>query len=180
MNDADEMVIPQQLRLMQIIAAALLTGCIVFLAICLYLVSNNQGQGMAGARDRFAVSLMAALMLAACAPLAFILPRFIMLAHLRRIAAGTWQAPRGAKPEQFATFPAKLMAVGLTTMLIGLAMLEGPVFLGCIAYLLEGQALALAVVGVGIFLMLVKFPTKNRVRDWLVRQTDRLAEFQKS
>jgi hypothetical protein len=72
------------------------------------------------------------------------------------------------------------MAVRQTTMLVGLAPLEGAAFFGCIAYLMEAQPLALVVPGIAMFLMLCRFPTRNRVRDWLVHQTDRLAEMQKS
>jgi hypothetical protein len=61
-------------------------------------------------------------------------------------------------------------------MMIGLALLEGAAFLGCIAYLLEARPLALGVVVVAITPMLVNFPTEARVRAWLERQADQLAE----
>ncbi len=57
-----------------------------------------------------------------------------------------------------------------TTLIVGLAPLEGTAFLGCIAYLIEANPLALAVVGVAVCLMLYKFPTEGRVRTWLEQQ----------
>jgi hypothetical protein len=57
-----------------------------------------------------------------------------------------------------------------------LALLNSSAFFGCIAYLLEAQPLALAVVGVTVVLMLCKFPTQERVRAWLERQAEVLSE----
>jgi hypothetical protein len=175
--DIEEALTPLRLRVMQIIAGALLMGVLVFLGIVLFMVLvQNRGQGMAPPGPLPLVSLVALAMLAFSVPLAFVLTRNLTHVALRQIVAGTWQVPRGANPSHFATAGAKLMAVRQTTMLIGLAMLEGTAFCGCIAYLLEAQALALGVVGVAVCLMLVKFPTENRVRAWLERQADVLAE----
>jgi hypothetical protein len=175
--DLEEALTPQRLRVMQIIAGSLLTGVAVFLAVVLFtvLVQNN-GQGMLPPRRLPIQSLVAVAMSAVCAPLAFVLPRMQTHSALRRITTGTWQVPPGANPKAFATGGAKLMAVRLATMVVGLALLEGAAFMGCIAYLLEAQALALGVIGVAAALMLCKFPTENRVRAWLERQADVLAE----
>jgi hypothetical protein len=181
MNDLDDVLTPQRLRTMQIIASALLLGVLIFLAIAAYIVVfQNHGRGMAAAQDLHVVTLTAVVMFACLAPLAFFLPRMQSRAALRRIAAGTWRAPPELDPREFATLPGKLLAVLQTTMLIGLSMLEGTAFLGCIAYLLEAQPLAAGVIGGALFLMLLQFPTQRRVRAWVERQTDQLADIRQS
>lgn len=162
---------------MQIIAAALLLGVVMFLAIVLIIVfSRPNGAGIAPAGDVPIVSVLAVSFLAIQAPLAFIIPGFQTRTALRRIASGTWQLPPGANAASFATDASKLLAVRQTSMIIGLALLEGTAFLGCIAYLVEKQPFALVVVLVAVTLMLVNFPTEGRVRAWLERQADQLAE----
>ena len=61
-------------------------------------------------------------------------------------------------------------------MLIGWALLEAPAFMACIAYLLEAQAFAAALVGMTIVLMLIRFPTEGRVRGWLEQQNATLSD----
>jgi MFS family permease len=164
---------------MQIIAIALLLGLAIFLGIVLYLVLvQNQGHGNAPPRDVPINSLMAVVMLIVTAPLAFIIPRLLTRLALRRIAAGTWRISEGVPPTVYARDgdKFKLMIVRQTTLIVGLALLEGSAFFGCTAYLLEAQPLALGVVGVAVVLMLCKFPTYVRVRAWLDRQADALSE----
>jgi hypothetical protein len=43
--------------------------------------------------------------------------------------------------------------------------------------LIEGQALALA--GIGLLLMLLRFPTEGRIRTWLYEQNDGLAQLRR-
>jgi hypothetical protein len=174
--DPGEVLTPQRLRIMQIIAGMLLMGVVVFLAIVLFIVFvQHNGQGTAPAKALPVVSLVAGAMFAVCAPLAFIVPGIMTGSALRQIVSGTWPIPPGGNPSEFATAGRKLLAVRQTTMLVGLALLNGTAFLGCIAYLLEAQALALGVVAVTVVLMLCKFPTEGRVRAWLDRQGEALA-----
>jgi hypothetical protein len=177
----DEILTPGHLRTMQIIAGSLLAGLIAFLGIAVYIVQlQNHGQGMGAAPGSSLVSLTAVAMLGICAPLAFVLPRTQTRLALRRILAGTWKAPQGFSPTLWTTDGAKLLVVCQTTMIMGWALLEGPGFLGCIAYLFEAQALALGVIGVAIVLILWTFPTEGRVRNWLRRQVDVLSELRQS
>jgi hypothetical protein len=168
--------LPQRLRLIQIIAAAMLSGVATLLAIALYLVwAQNQGRGMAPPQGSPMVSYIAVAVLITNAPLAVVLPGMQTRNSLRRIASGTWQVPPGGDPTGFTTDTAKLLVVRQTTLIIALALLEGAAFLGGIAYLLEAQPLALVVVAVATALMLAQFPTESRVRAWLEQQADALA-----
>jgi hypothetical protein len=177
MSNIPDTVPPGILRTMQIIAGALVAGVCVFLGIVLYLVfvqNNGQGQAPPGGGLPL-ISIVAVAMMVVNVPLSVLIPRISTLAALRQIAAGTWTPPEGsARPSD--TTMRRLLAVRQTTLIIGLALLEGAAFLGCIAYLLEAQPYVLAVTGVAILLMLLQFPTESRVLAWLDRQADQLRE----
>ena len=167
----------RHLQAMQIIASALLLGVVVFLAIALLIVwVRTNDHALARAGDLPLVSIMAVVLLAMEAPLAFIIPALVTRTAVRRIASGTWQLPPAADAAAFSSDASKLLAVRQTTMIVGLALLEGAAFFGCIAYLVEARPFALGVVLVAVLLMLVNFPTEGRVRAWLQRQADQLAE----
>jgi hypothetical protein len=171
--DPDAELTPQILRVMQIIAGALLAGVSTFLVIVIVI---RNGPGAPPPQAVFVMTPVAAVFLALLAPLAFMVPGIMTRSALRQINAGTWPARAGASLSASASVGAKLIAVRQTTLLVGLALLEGAAFNACIAYLLEGQVLALAVVGVAIALILSRFPTRERVRNWLERQASALAE----
>jgi hypothetical protein len=177
MSREDEILPQGRLRVMQIIAGALFLGVVTFLAIVLIIVSGQpNGAGIAPAGSVPIISIVAVLLLIVQVPLAFHVPAFLTRSALRRIAAGTWQLPPGANAASFQTDTSKLLAVRQTSMIIGLALLEGVSFFGCIAYLMEAQPFALGVVVLAVMLMLVNSPTEGRVRAWLERQADQLAE----
>jgi hypothetical protein len=176
MSNMPDTVSPQNLRTMQIIAGALLAGVCTFLVIVLYLVLvQNNGQGTAPPPGLPMVSLIAVAVTALCAALSFLLPRITTRAALRQMAEGTWKPPQGST-QAYDTAQSKLLAVRQTTLIIGLAPLEGAAFMGCMAYLLEAQPYVLVVIGAAILLMLLNFPTESRVLAWLDRQADQLAE----
>ena len=167
---------PQRLRVMQIVAGALILGVVVFLGVVLFVVhGRNGGQGVMPAQPLPVISLMAVAMLAVCGPLAFVIPAVVTKTALRQILSGAWRPPAGTDPVMSATVGGQLMGVRQTTLILGMALLEGTAFLGCVAYMSEARPFALAVVGVAILLMLCKFPTEAGVRAWLVRQADTLA-----
>ena len=156
--------IPQaRLRVMQIIAAALMIGVITFLGVVLFLVyGQRNGQGLQPAADLPIVTLLAIAMFAINTPLAFILPNQLAKPALKQIAAA---------PEKEREYDIdKLLGVRQATMLVGLALIEGTAFCACIGFLLDADVGSLVVVGLCLLLMLVLFPTRNRVRNWLDKQ----------
>jgi hypothetical protein len=169
----------QRLRVMQILAFGLLGGLVVFLAISLFIVLvTNNGQGLAPPQPPV-LSVVAWVMLPVCGLLSFLIPRMVTQAGLRQMAAGTWQVPPGGDPAAVATAGSQLLMLRQTTLIVGLAQLEGAAFTGCIAYLVEGQLAVLLVPGVVILLMLGTFPTEGRIRAWLERQAEVLAELRR-
>jgi hypothetical protein len=166
-----------KLRTMQILAAALLMGVMIFLFVVLYMVLvQNQGQPLGPPQDLPIVSLIAAVILVLNAPLVFVMPQILTQSSVKQIAAGTWKAPQGVSGASFNTDADKLLAVKQRTLLISLALIEGAAFCALIGFLLEGQYLALGVVGLAVVLMLALFPTEGRVRSWLDQQLQRVAD----
>jgi hypothetical protein len=166
-----------QLTTMRIIAGALLSGVTIFLAIVLYLVLvENDGHGLNPPVDLPFLSVASLVLLLMEAPLSFIVPANITRKAVQQIAQGTWLGPQGTDPSAFPTDAAKLLAVYQTAMIVGLAMLEGAAFFGCIAYLVEGHAVGLGVVILAVLLQILRFPTESRVRAWLEQQAEMLAQ----
>jgi hypothetical protein len=177
MSGPDDILPHRQLRVMQIIAGAILLGAVIFLVIVLTIVlvrAKGPARGLPGNLPM--ISIVAVVFLAVTAPLAFIVPGFQTRAALRQIASGTWQLPLGANAAGFSTDASKLLAVQQNAMVVGLALLEGTAFFGCIAYLVEAQPFACGLVVLAVILMLLKFPTEGRVRAWLEHQADQLVE----
>ena len=166
---------PARIRIMQIIAGALLMGVVIFAGIAIFIVRNRDSLRALDAPPY--LTLMAGLMLLSNVPLSFIIPRFTVRALLQRLAA----QPRSlgtTREETEANLRASLLAGRQTAMIVGLALLEGAAFLGCIAYLQEGQLYSLGFVLVAACLMLWNFPTTNSVNDWLDHHQRLLEELQ--
>jgi len=149
-----------RLLTMQIIAAALMIGVISFLGVVLFLVYAQQGGQGQMAGDLPIVSLVAIAMFVINTPLALFLPNQIAKSALKQMSTS------GGKEADIAD----LLNVRQTTMIIGLALLEGTAFCACIGFLLDADTGSLVVVGLCLLLMLALFPTRNRVRNWLDKQ----------
>jgi hypothetical protein len=157
---------------MQIIAGAIIVGALIFLGIAVFLVHNNQGQGVGAAQGQLpVVSLVALAMLCVQTPLAFLIPAAVVskaVSTLAGHAPDTYVAPPSqAGPGGLTSDRGYLLGVYQTAMIISLALFEGASFLGSIAYLLEGRPFALAVSGIAILLLASRFPTEDGIRNWL-------------
>src|SRR5262249_52921012 len=158
---------PRRLRMMQLTAAGLLVGISIFLFVTLYLVLiQNQGQGLAPPAGLPMMTLLAGLLLVTNVPMAMFVPRTLIENSLKQIAAGTWTGLAGAGRNDAATDGVKLLTLRARSLIVTLALFEGAAFLGLIAFLVEVQVAALAVVAIAVFLMLLNFPTERRVRNW--------------
>jgi hypothetical protein len=155
-----------RLKTMQIIAAAMMMGIVGALAIFLFLVTTQQKRPIVTElADLQAISIVALVLFATNAPLSLVLPGLVTTNSLRQLATSTSAVDR-------------LLALRQTTLIIGLALVEGAAMLACIAFFLECHVLDLVVVGLALILMLARFPTRNRVRAWLAQQLAALEELQ--
>ena len=176
MHEPEGVISSARLRVTQIIAASLIAGVVIFLAVVLFLVHvQNPARVNAPAGNLPLLSLIAVVMLATLAPMSLILPRFLNQASLGQLLAGTWKPPEGANPATFGTVTDKLMSIYQTTLIIRLAMLEAAAFMGVLAYLQEAQPWVLGLVAAALALMALSCPTRGRAQAWLDSQADTLA-----
>jgi hypothetical protein len=162
MNSMEDSQTSARLRVMQIVATALILGVAVFLAIVLYIVQvQNQGRGTMPPQEVPVISLMAAGFLAVLGVASFLVPAAVVRNSLRGIPNSNGEPNLG---------------VYQAALVVGLSLLEGACFFNCIAYLLEAQPYTLGCIGVGLLLMLARFPTESRVRLWQDNQKERLAQ----
>jgi hypothetical protein len=167
-EDVEALVGPR-VRVLQIIAAALILGVLIFLVVAVVIV-QQRGGGLGQQADPPFVSYVALGFFAVALLVCTFVPALAVGGQVRRVAAGTWQPPQKVPATAYPSDAAKLLAVYQTRTVIAYALLEGPAFLGCIAYLSEAQTIALAVAAAAVLLMLLTFPTRLRANLWLLRQ----------
>ena len=170
-------------RVMQIIIGALFLGASFFVGIVLFLRLGQPGP--AGNAQQFLTPIALGFALLAIVGSA-IVPNLIVRQMRHSIVRGTFRMPSGeGTPEKQRQIldslgpAAPLCVVCQTKLIIGAAMLEGAAFFNAIAYLIEGNALALAAIAVLLVLLLSKFPTSARIAAWMVPQM-RLIDEEKS
>ncbi len=177
----DEDVIAAVTRTSQIIVGTLVGGLVSFLVILLFLKARPAGplgpQAAAGASVPI-ITYAAIAFAAASLPASILIPRFVADNQRRSIAKGTWTPPQQRSGNMVRTVPAgdagKLASVYLTTLIAGAAMNEGPGFFALVAYLLEGQPLAL-ILALGLIAgVALRFPTRTRVDQWIEPQLEQL------
>ncbi|HYW80641.1 MAG TPA: hypothetical protein VE890_13740 [Thermoguttaceae bacterium] len=161
------------LRTMQIVAGALVAGCLTFLVVVL-VVSDR-----VGAAGQLPVITYVAIGFACVALVVrMIVPGIVVAQGRRRIAEGTWNLPagRGFQPPLNSEFiertgdAGKLAMLFMTRMIIAAALLEGAAFCSMVAYMVEQSPMALIVAGVMIIGVALHFPTRSRLIHWIEDQ----------
>lgn len=175
-DSALPLVPPQQLRTLQIIAAALPAGVIVFMAITLKIVLGNAAPAPAPRGGTPIITLLAGLFLLVGLVLGALIPRVVTRKGLREILAGTWKPPQESPAGAYDTVVAKIMLLRQTSLIITLALAEAPAFFALIAFMIEQQWAAIGVAVFALTVMFVNFPTQYRVRTWLEAQARELGE----
>lgn len=155
MNDLDNAaVLSQRLRIMQIIALAIVSGAMIFLAIAVLM--PPLGGRAADAEPTLTWIALAGAPIQAL--LALLMPDRIARQQRRSLQGTPLQVGAG-------TFQVRLI--------IRLALLEGGVFFALIAYLVERQWPALAAAVVLMALMAASFPTRDRLETWINERGER-------
>ena len=139
-----------QVRTMQIIAAALMMGVVIFALIVVAQGSLNQPAG----------GNTVALMGAGFALLMFVM-HLTVPGMMAKSAAGRVQGENDA---------GRWIGIYQTKLIIGMAMLEGAAFFNLIACMSEHNWWSLAVAGGLVLTMLIQFPTRSRVEQWIETQ----------
>jgi hypothetical protein len=163
-------------RTLQIIVAALVVGCSIFLAIVFVIAA-----GSSKVPDPPLFTYIALAFAAGAVGARLIIPRIFAAQARRKILAGTWGVVGGNSPASD-TGPAehddasKLAQVLMARTILAAAILEGAAFLLLIAHLVEHSPLSLAAAIVLIVVLAAHVPTQSRVDRWIEDQTRLLNE----
>lgn len=173
MTNQEDLVTPR-LRMMQLLAAALPAGVVIFMGIALFLVANRPNP--VAPEGPLLLTWLAVGFVALQVVVSAVFPPLQTRSAVRRAAAGAGR-PAASLAQPLETDTARLLAIAQTQLLITLALLEGAAFFGCVAYLVEAQPIALAAAAVALVLMLARFPTEPRLRAWLEEQSEALDRY---
>jgi hypothetical protein len=160
-----------RLRVMQIIAGALLFGLLTMTIIAIVLVAQNGGPLGDHKPDMPPlVTIVIAVMFVACLIARFVIVGPIVRSTVQRLAA-TQHSGDAAGSDETA-----LLVTRHVTLIMSCALLEGAGLAAAIAYMIEGQEFALVLVLGAVIGLVALFPTRAGVRSWLDRHLSLVAE----
>lgn len=152
-------ILANQVRVMQIIKAALILGVVGFAAFVIFLAPRPQ------AVNPDMVWLMAGfggLMIF----LRMLLPSLISRNFLHKIVAGTWQ-PTNAEMPMLVTDEGKLLMLYQMRMIFGSALLEGGAFANLFACMTTGHVVSWIISGILVLGLSIDFPIQISVEQWI-------------
>lgn len=167
--------VANQVRILQIIVGALVSGCLFFLVIVLVV------DPAAGHRS-LAISYVAAAFLIGAIGARSVVPGLLVRAGRKNIARGTFPAAQAAAHDESQQTPspdrdaAMLLTLFQAKTIVGAAILEGVTFFLLIAYMVERFTPMLAIAVVLILLIAAHVPTRSRVVRWIEDQLRLLDE----
>lgn len=147
------MALEQSLKTMPIIAQALITGVIGFLAVAWFIKSDPDPNAGAPMMTYMAAGFTL-INLSIRAVLIGVIPKNQIQLQRHNIT----DSDEGRK---------RLAGIYQTRMIIGMALCEGSAFFAIIAWMLESNGLALGVVVFILVVMISSFPFRQRVLDWI-------------
>ncbi len=152
-------------RGMQIIAAALMAGVLVFRSIVLVITQGN----VFGTQTPEVVTILGAGFGVLAIVNHLVIPKIIAGSQLRQIVSnGFSELDAESKSD-------RLFGVYRGQLIVALAMLEGAAFFNLIALMVEKNVVALGVATLLLSTMVMKFPTRDKVSFWV---QDKLRELQ--
>ncbi len=167
----------------QIIVGALAGGVIFFCVLITTVLSEGRQPGAGRGPFLLGLPLLTAIAVGHGLILtvaSFLVPKVVVDGGLRAIAKGpSLDNMKRTESGQRQVYPAsdvgRLLPLFQRQLIIATALNEGAAFFAAIAYLIEGQAVALAVAGTMVAFILARFPVLDRVQGWLEAQLERLA-----
>ncbi len=145
-------------RIITIICMGMISGLAMFTGIA---ISMSWGQLPEAS---MILSIISVVMMAVAAIASSVIPSMI----LPQILQGIRQSDGVSSAEDL------LLKGYMTTMIIRLAILEAPGFVGDVAFIVEHQMWSLAIPLASIVLILIQIPTASRIEDWLKFQKENL------
>lgn len=160
------------LRIMQIIAGALIAGVLSFAGIATFIVFGQAPVAQPGGQPPVAVGgseivmYMAMAFAAVAVVMSFVVPNLISAAGVKGIAKMAQDGTSTGSKELFG----RLLGVAQTRMIIAMALVEGAAFFNLIAFIITKSLIPPAVVGALLLVMAIHFPTKFKLARWLEDQ----------
>ncbi len=162
------------LRTAQLITFALATGVILFLVIVTVFLGARVQAFEEGAMISFAMAAIAVVAIFA----RLFVPGLVVNSSCQRIATGTFVINPGQSNTVLPdTDEGKLLQVFLIKTIIGAAILEGGAFGNLVAFMLEGQIYSIVLAIICLLGVVVAFPTRSGLSEWLESRQRRLSEF---
>ena len=164
------------LRIMQIIAFALIAGVLSFAGIAGFLVFGNApaarpgGQPPAAVGGSEIVMYMAMGFAAVAVVMSFVVPNLISAAGVKGVAKLAQDGTSTGPKELFG----RLLGVAQTKMIIAMALVEGAAFFNLIAFIITKSLIPPGVVAGLLGVMAIHFPTKIKLARWLEEQQQNL------
>jgi hypothetical protein len=157
----------KQARILQIIVAALVMGCLFFLLIAL-----TTGPAAKPAKPFEPISLtMIACGLIGIELIAQVVVAWSITTKARRgMIDGTYKPVDAQQANGQTAGATYLLSVFQTKTIISGALFEGVAFFSTIVYWIEGNPIALALAVLMILGVAVQFPTQSRIIGWVERQ----------
>ena len=172
-SDADP--IASQLRVVQIVAAAAIIATIGVTIVAFVIASQpqpaQQARQAAANKPDFGGIPIFSLIAAAGAVVGPIFGWIVAKKNSDAALARLASSPK-ADPK---TELSQLLPIWTVSVIMRTAILEGSTLPGAISYMIEGDPRVLVVIGVGVALMILWFPTEIRLRDWLDNQKQAIA-----
>jgi hypothetical protein len=141
--------IKQQIKVIQIIAIALMMGVLTFGAIAFQL-GQEQQPPETPMMSYFAVGFGIQMLV-----LHFVVPMLISKNQFKRLARQTGDIREG------------LIGIHRVKTIVAFALLEGAAFFSLVSYIAEGHMMALGTAISMVFFMSVAFPGRSRVLNWI-------------
>jgi hypothetical protein len=164
-----------QIRVLQIIAAAITLGPLAFLGYVLSMPPPGPPAAGAGNLSLTYIACGAA----AVAVIAWlVVPSLVLRSQCRQIAAGQWP-PSGSGGDSIAapmSDAGKLCAAYTVRTIVAIALLEGAAFFAIVAYQQEREPLALGAAILLTVMIAAHLPTPGRVAAWVEGQLQQLDE----
>ncbi|MFN9717549.1 MAG: hypothetical protein ACK58L_02580 [Planctomycetota bacterium] len=153
----------QQVRVMQIIVAALLTGVLTFFGVVLVITGGN----VFGQNKPQLLTMIAAVFAGMMVIAHVVVPSAISKTHVRTLH-GNVQSDSAAESRI-----ASLVGIYQTQLIVSIALLDGAAFFNLIALMTEQHVMSTIVAACLQFMILLKFPTRTKVTWWV---QDRMRE----
>ncbi len=161
------------LRIMQIIACALIAGVLSFAGVASFIVFGQAPAAQPGVQPPAAaqngseiIMYLAMAFAAGAVVMSFVMSKLVSAAGVKGVAKMARDGTSTGSKELFG----RLLGVAQTKMIIAMALVEGAAFFNLIAFIITKSLIAPAVVGALLCVMAIHFPTKFKLARWLEDQ----------